>query len=99
MSRTRLALLDSLRKWVGRTLPSRLTARHGWFFVWRRVLADRLLRLAQRGRAANFELVEIDALESLHPSSRVREIFPPTSEPFPLPQLPPLKTRSRRRRK
>lgn len=87
MSRTRIALLDSLRKWVGRTLPSRWTERHGWFFVWRRVLADRLLRLAQRGHAAHFELVEIDALESLHPSTRVHEIFPATSEPFPLPRL------------
>jgi capsular polysaccharide biosynthesis protein len=87
VSRTRLALLDSLRKWVGRTLPPRWTERHGWFFVWRRVVAHQLLRLAQRGHAAEFELVEIDDLEARQPSARVHEIFPATSEPFPLPRL------------
>ena len=87
MSRTRLARLDSVRKWVGRTLPSRWTERHGWFYVWRRVLADRLLRLAQRGEAAQFELVEIEDLEARYPNARVHEIVPATSEPFPLPRL------------
>jgi len=87
VSSTRLAFVDALRKWVGRTLPSRWTLRHGRFFVWRRVVANRLTGVALRGAVAEFEQVEIGSLEQLHPSARVHEIFPAASEPFPLPRV------------
>jgi len=87
MSVTRLARLDALRKRVGRTLPTRWTERHGWFYVWRRVVADRLTRFAQRGPVAEFDLVLIDDLERCHPGTRVHEIFPAQAESFPLPRL------------
>ena len=55
--------------------------------MWRRVVVERILRLARAGRAPAFTTLTVADAVAQTPGARVVELEPATSTPFPLPRV------------
>jgi Glycosyltransferase 61 len=87
VSTSRVERVYALREWVGRRMPTRWTRRYGYFYVWRRVLVERMLRAARAGAAPEFATITVADAVARTPGARVVELEPATSAPFPLPRV------------
>ena len=87
MSTTRVDRVFALRERVGRAIPPQLAHRYGHFYVWRRVVVERMLQAARAGTAPAFDAVTVDAAVAATPGARTVVCEPAVSTPFPLPRV------------
>jgi glycosyl transferase family 61 len=87
VSTARVEQVFALRARIGRAMPEPLTRRHGYFYVWRRVVVERMLRAARAGGAPGFATTTVDAAVAATPGARSVVHQPAAPLPFPLPRV------------
>src|SRR3954470_24223183 len=68
-------------------MPEPLTHRYGYFYVWRRVVVERMLRAARAGTVPDFTTTTVDAAAAATPGARSVVHEPAVSVSFPLPRV------------
>jgi hypothetical protein len=68
-------------------MPTRWTRRHGYFYVWRRVIVESMLDAARAGAVPEFATITVADAVARTPGARAVELEPATSVPFPLPRV------------